>query len=58
MNNGKEVLIFHSPVLITIQFVEGEITHWSNFSVRISISIGKKRTSSDRDTSNSMKHEH
>ncbi len=33
MNNGKEILIFHSPVLITIQFVEGEITHWSNFSV-------------------------
>lgn len=33
MNNGREILIFHSPVLITIQFVEGEITHWSNFSV-------------------------
>ncbi|CAF1147359.1 unnamed protein product [Rotaria sp. Silwood1] len=32
MNNGREILIFHSPVLMTIQCVEGEITHWSNFS--------------------------
>ncbi|CAF2628973.1 unnamed protein product [Rotaria sp. Silwood2] len=32
MNNGKEILIFHSPVLMTIQCIDGEITHWSNFS--------------------------
>lgn len=33
MNDGKEILIFHSPVLMTIQSVEGESTHWANFSV-------------------------
>jgi hypothetical protein len=35
MNNGREILIFHSPILMTIQAIEGEITHWSNFSVCI-----------------------
>jgi hypothetical protein len=35
MNSGREILIFHSPILMTIQAVEGEITHWSNFSVCI-----------------------
>ncbi|CAF3679891.1 unnamed protein product [Rotaria socialis] len=32
MNDGKEILIFHTPVMMTIQSTEGEITHWSNFS--------------------------
>jgi hypothetical protein len=33
MNDGKEILIFHSPVLMTLQSVEGEIAHWANYSV-------------------------
>jgi len=32
MNGGKEVLIFHSPVLMTIQSAEGDFGEWSNFS--------------------------
>ena len=33
MNNGRDILIFHSPVLMTIQSVEGEENPWANFSV-------------------------
>lgn len=33
INNRKEVLIFHSPVLMTIQATEGEITPWSTLTV-------------------------
>ncbi|CAF1055949.1 unnamed protein product [Adineta ricciae] len=32
MNSGKEILIFHSPLLMTIQAIEGEITPWANFT--------------------------
>jgi len=35
MNNGRDILIFHSPILMTIQSAEGELSHWSNFSVCI-----------------------
>ena len=34
MNGGKEVLIFHSPVLITIQSAEGQFAEWATFSVK------------------------
>jgi hypothetical protein len=33
MNDGKEILILHSPVLMTMQSIEGEMIHWANFSV-------------------------
>ncbi|CAF1367653.1 unnamed protein product [Adineta steineri] len=32
INDGKEMLIFHSPVLMTIQASEGDMTQWTNFS--------------------------
>ncbi|CAF0921172.1 unnamed protein product [Rotaria sordida] len=32
MKNGKEILIFHSPILMTIQSTDSEITQWPNFS--------------------------
>jgi hypothetical protein len=33
MNDGKEIIIFHSPVLMTLQSVEAEPVHWATYSV-------------------------